>query len=484
MTSAAADPTSARRRQGMGGVLRALRQPRVLAMLMLGFGSGLPFMLTGNTLGFWLRDKGFQLGAISALSWVGLAYSLKFLWAPVIDRTRLPLIGRLGLRRGWMLAAQGVLVLGLLAMAAAGPTANIALFAGLALVVAFASATQDIVLDAWRIEIAEDAEELGLLTSAYQLGYRVALIVTVSWILILAQYAGWNASYAVMGLCMLAGVAATLMAQEPRGADRAMHVLADAKPLWTPRGLLDAVIGPFAAFFKAHGAFGVVMLLTITLYHLSDYLRGPVINPFYHDVGYSKVVVGLVRSSVGLWASIAGVAAGGFCSLRLGFFKTLIIGAAADRHRRLRPDRAASRPGPAPVRRRQRPGRLRHRLFRRRLGGLYVQPDQPRLRRQPIRGDEFGPGLDGQDPQGLFRLRHPGAAARPRPDARLRPVLCGRGGAGPAGDRPVLRAGRRGQAAGEGLSPTPPRGPGWRRWGCSARRGHRGRRRWPWSGSG
>jgi PAT family beta-lactamase induction signal transducer AmpG len=328
MTSAAADPTSARRRQGMGGVLRALRQPRVLAMLMLGFGSGLPFMLTGNTLGFWLRDKGFQLGAISALSWVGLAYSLKFLWAPVIDRTRLPLIGRLGLRRGWMLAAQGVLVLGLLAMAAAGPTANIALFAGLALVVAFASATQDIVLDAWRIEIAEDAEELGLLTSAYQLGYRVALIVTVSWILILAQYAGWNASYAVMGLCMLAGVAATLMAQEPRGADRAMHVLADAKPLWTPRGLLDAVIGPFAAFFKAHGAFGVVMLLTITLYHLSDYLRGPVINPFYHDVGYSKVVVGLVRSSVGLWASIAGVAAGGFCSLRLGFFKTLIIGAA------------------------------------------------------------------------------------------------------------------------------------------------------------
>jgi PAT family beta-lactamase induction signal transducer AmpG len=316
------------KRQGLNRVLRALGQRRVLAMLLLGFSSGLPFMLVGNTLGYWLRDKGFQLGAISALSWVGLAYSLKFLWAPVVDRIELPLLGRLGLRRGWMLAAQVVLVAGLAAMAASGPSANIALFAAVALIVAFASATQDIVLDAWRIEIAGDAEELGLLTSAYQLGYRLALLVTVSWILILAQYAGWNASYAAMAAFMVVGVAATLMAEEPERADRAMHALTDTAPLWTPRGLFDAVAGPFIAFFKAHGAFGAVMLLTITLYHLSDYLRGPVINPFYHDAGYSKVVVGLVRSSVGLWASVAGVAAGGFCSLRLGFFRTLIIGAA------------------------------------------------------------------------------------------------------------------------------------------------------------
>jgi PAT family beta-lactamase induction signal transducer AmpG len=285
-------------------------------------------MLTGNTLGFWLRDKGLTLGAIGALSWVGLVYSLKFLWAPVVDRVDLPLFGRLGRRRGWILAAQLLVGVGLAAMAAIGPGKTLLVFAAMALAVAFASATQDIVLDAWRIEAAESAEELGLMTSAYQLGYRIALLCTVSWILILAQYAGWNISYAAMSVAMLVGVGATLMAPEPARADAVMHAKSDTAPLWTPRGFLDAVVGPFADFFRAHGAFGLVMLLTITLYHLSDYLRGPIINPFYHDVGYSKVTVGTIRTTFGLWTSLAGVAAGGFCSVRIGLFKTLIIGAA------------------------------------------------------------------------------------------------------------------------------------------------------------
>lgn len=325
----AAEPNKPRAKlHDMGAVIKALRQPRVLVMLMLGFSSGIPFMLTANTLGYWLRDEGLQLGAISALSWVGLAYSLKFLWAPVVDRADLPFLARLGRRRGWILAAQALVVAGLLAMALTGPEKNILVFALMALIVAFASATQDIVLDAWRIEVAETAEELGLLTAAYQLGYRVALLATVSWVLILAQYAGWNMSYAAMAACMLVGVAAILMAKEPERADAVMHAKSDAAPLWTPRGFFDAVAGPFVAFFRSHGLFGLVMLLTITLYHLSDYLRGPIVNPFYHDVGFSKIEVGLVRTSVGLWASVAGVAAGGFCSLRIGFFKTLIIGAA------------------------------------------------------------------------------------------------------------------------------------------------------------
>lgn len=315
------------KRSGMGDVMRALRQPRVRIMLMLGFASGLPFMLVGNTLGAWLRTRELSLGAISALSWVGLAYSLKFLWAPVIDRVGLPLFGRIGRRRGWILASQVILIGGLAAMGTIGPDGNLALFTGMTLLVAFASATQDIVLDAWRIEAAETVEELSLLTAAHQLGYRIGLIATVAWIFILANFVGWNLSYDVAAAAMLIGVAATLMAQEPANADAVMHAKSDAAPLWTPRGFFDAVVGPFVEFFRAHRAFGLVMLLTITLYHLSDYLRGPVINPFYHDAGISPLAIGLVRSTVGFWATLAGVAAGGLCALRIGFFKTLIIGA-------------------------------------------------------------------------------------------------------------------------------------------------------------
>jgi PAT family beta-lactamase induction signal transducer AmpG len=212
-------------------------------------------------------------------------------------------------------------------MGTIGPDRNLALFTGMTLLVAFASATQDIVLDAWRIEAAETVEELSLLTAAHQLGYRIGLIATVAWIFILANFVGWNLSYAVAAAAMLIGVAATLMALEPTSADAVMHAKSDAAPLWTPRGFFDAVVGPFVEFFKVHRAFGLVMLLTITLYHLSDYLRGPVINPFYHDAGISPLAIGLVRSTFGFWAALAGVAAGGLCSLRIGFFKTLIIGA-------------------------------------------------------------------------------------------------------------------------------------------------------------
>ena len=315
------------RRHGMGEVLRSLSQPRMLVMLLLGFSSGIPFMLTGNTLGAWLRSNGMTLGAISALSWVGLTYSLKFLWAPVIDRVGLPVFERLGRRRGWILAAQLLIGAGLLGMAVVGPKGHLALFASLVLLVAFASATQDIVIDAWRIEAAETAEELGMMTSAHQLGYRIALQATIAWIFILSQFTGWSLSYGVMAAAMLVGLGATILAAEPKQADMVMHAKSDASPLWTPRGFFDAVVGPFVEFFKVHKAFGLVMLLTITLYHLSDYLRGPVLNPFYHDVGLSNLTVGAVRSTVGLWATVMGVAAGGFCSLRIGFFRTLIIGA-------------------------------------------------------------------------------------------------------------------------------------------------------------
>jgi PAT family beta-lactamase induction signal transducer AmpG len=194
-----------------------------------------------------------------------------------------------------------------------------------ALLVAFASSTQDIVVDAWRIEVARDADELGLLSAAYQLGYRGALLVTDALILIEASHLGWPASYATMAVLMAVGVAATLSATEP---DRAQHVTGDAaRPLSSARGVIDAVVGPFAEFFRVYGWLALLMFAMISLYRLPDLVMGPMANPFYHDLGLSKDAVGGVRASVGLAASLLGIAAGGLSAVRFGYFRTLILGA-------------------------------------------------------------------------------------------------------------------------------------------------------------
>lgn len=306
-------------------VLRELRRPKVAVMLALGFGSGLPFLLTGNTFGFWLRDEGTTLKAIGFLSWVGLAYSFKYLWAPLIDRTDAPVLGFwFGRRRSWMILSQILVALGLLAMAVTGPAAGLTLVGAFALVVAFSSATQDIVVDAWRIEAADDSEELGLLSSAYQLGYRAALLATDALILSSAQHFGWNLSYGFAAAAMGIAIFASFKAMEPVQAEGVMH---EFLPIWTLRGLFDAVVGPFIAFFKAHRELGVLMLLAVALYRIPDFVMGPMANPYYHDLGISKDTVALVRGTTGLIAALVGIAAGGLSAIRLGFFPTLIIGA-------------------------------------------------------------------------------------------------------------------------------------------------------------
>src|SRR5215469_1366652 len=224
-------------------------RPKVVTMLLLGFSSGLPFMLVGNTLAYWLRDAGITLTTIGFLSWVGLAYSLKPLWAPLVDRADAPMFGRLGRRRGWMMAAQFAVGLGLLAMALIGPGGGLVALAASALIAAFASSTQDIVIDAWRIEIARDGNELGLLSSVATLGYRAALLVTDALILVAANHLGWPLSYAIMAALMGVGVFATLHADEPKQADSVMEAKGKELPLRTWRGFADAVIGPFVAFF-------------------------------------------------------------------------------------------------------------------------------------------------------------------------------------------------------------------------------------------
>ncbi|HWK11768.1 MAG TPA: MFS transporter, partial [Vicinamibacterales bacterium] len=232
-------------------VLASLGQPKVAIMLMLGFSSGLPFFLTGNTLGYWLRDQGTTLQAIGFLSWVGLAYSLKFLWAPVVDRLDAPIFARLGRRRSWMLLTQALIGAGLFGMAAAGTRYGLPTIGALALLVAFSSSTQDIVIDAWRIEAASDSDELGLLSAAYQLGYRAAIIVTDALILISANHLGWRISYGAMAVLMAVGIAATVFAIEPRRSEARSDSSRRAMQLGSLRGFTEAVVGPFVEFFKA-----------------------------------------------------------------------------------------------------------------------------------------------------------------------------------------------------------------------------------------
>jgi PAT family beta-lactamase induction signal transducer AmpG len=309
-------------------VLRALGRRKVGLMLALGFSSGLPFMLIGNTLGFWLAEDGVKLALIGFLSWITLTYSVKFLWGAVVDRFKAPLVGFLGRRRGWMVVTQIGVAVGLIGMALCDPRAHLAWLTGFGLLAGVAAASQDTVIDAWRIEIADDADELGLLTSAYSLGFRAALIATEALILLLASAIGWPTSYAIYGGLMVVGIAAALLAAEPAKADQAMETIAGAAKAHPVRGAYDAVVGPFIAFFGTHGwALAALMLTMISFYHLCDYMRGPMTNPYYLALHIPKATIAGVRATIGLGGSIAGIALGGLASLRFGNVRTLILGA-------------------------------------------------------------------------------------------------------------------------------------------------------------
>lgn len=313
---------SARRRYQFRDYL----SPRVLTMLALGFSSGLPFNLVGNTLGYWLRDEHSTLKAIGFISWVGIAYSLKFLWAPLLDRTRVPLLGALGQRRGWILLTQLLVGSGLIAMAMLGTGHGLTILGAVALVVAFSASTQDTAIDAWRIESAKDRDDLGLLTSAYTMGFRTALLGTEAIILPIAQRIGWNASYMVYGALILVGIVACFSAAEPAQADKVMEEKRVSAPLSSVRGVFDAIAGPFIAFFKAHGSNAILMLLAISLFQLPNFVSGPMYNPMYVDMGLTKDMVGAVRGSFGLVGVFLGVAAGGYLSLRLGLMRAVMVG--------------------------------------------------------------------------------------------------------------------------------------------------------------
>lgn len=306
-------------------------EPASLRMLALGFAAGLPLLLVLGTLSFRLREAGVDRATIGHLSWVGLAYGFKWAWAPLVDRLYLPALGRLGQRRSWLLLAQGVIAAGLVGMAVADPREALGPVVWCALLVAFGSATQDIALDAFRIESADTAHQ-GALAASYQAGYRVAMIwagAGVLWIAARAQgeasgydAAAWRVAYLVMAASMAVGMVTVLFSHEP-----APREFTPAKNL--AEWLRGAVVEPFADFLRRWRWQAVLILSLIACYRISDVVMGIMANPFYVDMGYTKDEVAAVTKVYGVVMTLLGAFIGGVLSLRLGVMRVLMAGAAA-----------------------------------------------------------------------------------------------------------------------------------------------------------
>lgn len=296
---------------------QAFTQPAALTLFFFGFTSGLPFLLVGGTLSAWLKESGVSLEHIGLVSLAGLAYSFKFLWSPAVDRLQLPLLGRLGQRRSWLLAAQLLLALSLLLMALVTPQGSFALFIAITALAAFAGATQDVVVDAYRIEIAP-LEAQGALAATYTLGYRLALLASGALALVLADHISWSLVYSGMAAVVGTVMLATLLSREPPHAVVRNTSLSGA--------IEDSVIGPFRDFFQRYtGALGMALLLFMGLFKISDQMIGVMALPFYLDCGFSKSEIGAVSKIFGVWIGIAGAFAGGAAIAMIGVQRSLFI---------------------------------------------------------------------------------------------------------------------------------------------------------------
>ncbi|MEM8988008.1 MAG: MFS transporter [Pseudomonadota bacterium] len=310
--------------------LKAYGKPKMLLMLALGFSAGLPFLLIYGTLSAWLREAGVSRTSIGFLSWIGLAYGFKFLWAPLLDHWRLPwLANRFGRRRAWMLLAQCGIALGLVGMAFSDPSVSVVPIALFAVLTAFCSATQDIAVDAWRIEAAPKSEQ-GEMAAVYQLGYRFGLIAAGALALYIADFANWTAAYLAMAGLVGVGMAAAILSP----------LVGEAAPSAPPppaRGAADAiknavqifqaaVVAPFADFISRFGATAIVVLALIATYRIPDFALGIMARPFYIDLGFSLSEIATVSAVYGIWISIVGAFAGGAAVARAGIMPSLLVG--------------------------------------------------------------------------------------------------------------------------------------------------------------
>ena len=320
--------------------LKVYLEPASLRMLSLGFSAGLPLLLVFGTLSFWLREAGVDRSTIGFLSWVGLAYGFKWVWSPLVDRLPIPVLTRLlGRRRSWLLLSQGVIMAGLIMMALTDPTQALAPMVWCALAVAFGSATQDIALDAFRIESAT-VERQAALSATYQSGYRLAMIwagAGALWIAARAeiaapvatgaasaaaayQHGAWQTAYLVMAASMLPGVLTVLFSPEP--AHRAIAPTRNVAA-W----LHSALVEPFADFVGRYRMQAILILALIATYRISDVVMGIMANPFYVDMGFTKDEVAAVTKIYGVIMTIVGAFVGGALAIRMGVMRVLMLGA-------------------------------------------------------------------------------------------------------------------------------------------------------------
>jgi PAT family beta-lactamase induction signal transducer AmpG len=287
---------------------------KLIGILLLGFASGLPYMLVFSTLTAWLRDVGISLTEIGFFAWLVLTYSLKFLWAPFVDRYSIPGFKFFGKRRGWILFSQSMIFLSLIGMSLIDPLQNIKLLALFAFFAAFFGSIQDVAVDALRIEIGK-AKEQGDLAASYQLGYRIAILVASSMALIFADLYSWSYVYQLMGILMLIGSAGALICYEPTNQEIAILRFDEA--------LFEA----FKDFFNRFGLWSAaLLLLIISTYRLTDIVMGPMAMPFYLDLGFSKTEIGALVKTIALFGSVIGFFIGGLVIKRISLFNALLLG--------------------------------------------------------------------------------------------------------------------------------------------------------------
>jgi len=305
--------------KGFSGIRRAFGTPSALTLLLLGFGSGLPFLLIASmTLSTRLRDVGLELGSIGLISLASFFYLLKFLWAPLIDRYVFPVGAFLGRRRSWLLFSQVLVGLSLAALALTRPELGVTALVLWVLVGSFGGATQDSVVDAYRIEIAPQSAQAAL-AATYTLGYRIGLIVGGAGALYWAEFQGWRGAYLAMAALMLVPIATTLVCREPEMPEQTVARRID---------FVGAFWQPFTSFFATNGLLlGLVLLAFVGLFKFPDQVIGVMAGPFYLDSGYSKADIATVSKLYGIWMGVAGAFLGGVCVAAFGFRKMLLVAA-------------------------------------------------------------------------------------------------------------------------------------------------------------
>jgi PAT family beta-lactamase induction signal transducer AmpG len=291
-------------------ILSVFTQRKMAAILVLGFGSGLPLYLTNRTLQAWMTIEGLDLSTIGLFSLVSLPFSLKFLWAPLFDRYVPPFLGR---RRGWLIVTQILLMVAIAAMGLQDPQRTLKVLAFNAVLIAFFSASQDIVVDAYKVDVLAE-REMGAGAAIGVLGYRIAMLVISAGAFVLADRMPWSTVYMLISLLMIVAIAGTLMAPEPVIPER------------TPQTLGEAVVVPFAEFFRRTGlAWGVVILLFVICYQLPDRFGQIMATPFLLQTGFSQTEIGTIQGGIGLASTIVGVIVGGAIIARLGLNRSVWV---------------------------------------------------------------------------------------------------------------------------------------------------------------